>query len=141
MTIVALIIVSLSLPRDTLADDGVRIRLAKGLFVALLVPTAVGTTLLGILSVSAIRRSGGRLHGLGLALFDALLFPLLILDGGVLVLCYGVVARVSSFEAVRAKPNHAVTLGLGIMVCVLLDLLLVRRAWRAASRASPIVQE
>src|SRR5207245_1444637 len=39
-----------------------------------------GTTILGWISVTQIRRSAGRLHGLGLAVFDGLVFPLLALD-------------------------------------------------------------
>ena len=36
-----------------------------------------GTTTLGVIALGQIRRSSGRLYGLGLALFDALVFPLL----------------------------------------------------------------
>ena len=42
---------------------------------------AFGTTILGCVALSRIRRSAGQLRGLGLALFDALLFPLLKLAG------------------------------------------------------------
>ena len=38
-----------------------------------------GTTILGWISVSQIRRSAGKLHGMWLAVFDGLLFPLLLL--------------------------------------------------------------
>ncbi len=51
--------------------------------ILLLVPLALagltapfGTTILGIVAIVQIRRSAGRLYGLGLALFDALIFPL-----------------------------------------------------------------
>ncbi|HSP43762.1 MAG TPA: serine/threonine-protein kinase, partial [Luteolibacter sp.] len=40
-----------------------------------------GTTILGWISIAGIRRSSGKLYGLGLAVFDGLLFPLLILAG------------------------------------------------------------
>ncbi|MEQ1850815.1 MAG: serine/threonine-protein kinase [Chthoniobacteraceae bacterium] len=40
-----------------------------------------GTTILGWVAVSQIRRSAGSLYGSGLAVFDGLLFPLLALDG------------------------------------------------------------
>ncbi len=39
-----------------------------------------GTTILGWMAVSQIRRSAGKLYGLWLAVFDGLLFPLLALD-------------------------------------------------------------
>jgi serine/threonine protein kinase len=42
---------------------------------------AIGTTIIGWTAVSQIRSSAGRLHGLGLAVFDGLVFPLLALDG------------------------------------------------------------
>ena len=40
----------------------------------------LGTTMLGWMAVSQIRRSAGKLHGMGLAMFDGLVFPLLALD-------------------------------------------------------------
>jgi serine/threonine protein kinase len=40
-----------------------------------------GTTILGWVSVSRIRRSAGKLHGMWLAVLDGLLFPLLFLTG------------------------------------------------------------
>jgi predicted Ser/Thr protein kinase len=46
-----------------------------------------GTTILGWIAVAQIRHSGGRQYGLGLAMFDGLLFPLLALDGLVSWLC------------------------------------------------------
>ena len=46
-----------------------------------------GTTILGFVAIGHIRRSTGELYGLPLAVFDALLFPLLLLD--VLLLAAG----------------------------------------------------
>ena len=40
-----------------------------------------GMTVLGWIAVTQIRRSAGKIYGLGLAVFDGLLFPLLLLDG------------------------------------------------------------
>ena len=45
--------------------------------VALVVVAVIATTVLGWVAVGRIRRSQGRLSGLGLAVFDGLLFPLL----------------------------------------------------------------
>ncbi len=45
-----------------------------------------GTTILGWIAVSQIRRSGGKLRGLGLAVFDGVLFPLLAFDGSIVFL-------------------------------------------------------
>jgi hypothetical protein len=46
-----------------------------------------GTTILGIVAIAHIRHAGGRLYGMGLALFDALLFPLLLLNALFLRMC------------------------------------------------------
>lgn len=57
------------------------LRYALVIFVLIPGMTApIGTTVLGLVSVGHIRHSPGRLHGLPLALADALLFPLLVLD-------------------------------------------------------------
>ena len=53
-------------------------------FFAFLIPAFIaplGATLLGWIAASQIRRSDGKQHGLWLAVFDGLLFPLLALDG------------------------------------------------------------
>ncbi len=44
-----------------------------------------GTTILGVVAIGQIKRSKGRLYGMPLAVFDALLFPLLLLDAIILV--------------------------------------------------------
>lgn len=49
----------------------------SALLVFIIVPFAVLATVLGWVAVARIRRSGGRLHGLWLAILDGLLFPLL----------------------------------------------------------------
>lgn len=55
-----------------------------GLAIALLplgLTAPFGTTILGGIAISQIRHSRGRLYGLGLAVFDVLLFPLLVVCG------------------------------------------------------------
>src|SRR5205807_4493317 len=47
-----------------------------------------GATILGWIGVVRIRRSAGKIYGLGLALFDGLLFPLLALDAALGFLWY-----------------------------------------------------
>ena len=46
-------------------------------------PRRLATTILGWIAVSQIRRSAGKLHGLWLAVFDGLFFPLLVVDGAI----------------------------------------------------------
>jgi predicted Ser/Thr protein kinase len=54
------------------------------LVLIVLFSTPFGTTICGAVAVSRIRHSGGRLYGLGLAVFEALLFPLLLLDAAIM---------------------------------------------------------
>jgi len=61
-----------------------------------------GTTILGWLAVSDIRRVNGRLSGLPLAVFDGLLFPLLVLD---VFLATGLV---NVFNALAVELGHPV---------------------------------
>ncbi len=92
------------------------------------------TTILGLIAVLQIRHSGGRLHGLGLALFDALLFPLIILN----LLIIG--ATASNFVQIplgRQVGPFAVLLAFA--VCPLLDVLLTRSAWRKAAFEPDVV--
>ena len=62
------------------------------LLAAILLIASIAATVLGWVAVAQIRRSADRLYGLGLALFDGLLFPLLALDVLIarLVLSFGV---------------------------------------------------
>ena len=46
----------------------------------LLLATPIGVPILGLVALKQIRRSAGRLYGLGLAVFDLLAFPLLALE-------------------------------------------------------------
>jgi hypothetical protein len=67
-----------------------------------------GTTTLGLVAIAHIRRSAGRLYGMGLAVFDALLFPLLALDAVLLYFWGGTPAGVPV----------AIALNVGIVVLV-----------------------
>ncbi len=118
-----------------------------------------GTTILGWVAVSQIRRSAGKLRGLGLAVFDGVLFPLLVLDGFIGWLTFLLTRLVVDFHAnpsvvgdPRISPPFltrlandltqqgvsatllAVTTGLVILV---VDFLLIRAVWRAMNRPAP----
>jgi hypothetical protein len=105
----------------------------------------IGVTICGVVAISQIRHSGGRLCGLGLALFDALLFPLLVLDGLIFWATYAVMDEIAQ----ASLPPPVITdhgtltpatsvIGLAllvtIIVCWILDSIIIRRAWRAAKR-------
>jgi serine/threonine protein kinase len=79
------------------------------------------TTILGIVSITHIRQSAGRLYGMGLALFDALLFPVLALNAAIIAV----------FLSAGMGISEAVILTL--IICGLLDRFLIRWAWRKAN--------
>jgi hypothetical protein len=58
-------------------------RLTVAIALILTIAGPFGTTILGWVAVSQIRRSRGRLHGLLLAVIDGLLYPLMILGGAI----------------------------------------------------------
>lgn len=105
---------------------------------ALLGATApFGTTICGCVALGQIRRSAGRLYGLKLALFDALLYPLLLLDAILFFICLLIFRLVGGavFELVHVNGIALVLwplLSLG--VCAVADFLIVRACWRAATR-------
>jgi serine/threonine protein kinase len=102
-------------------------------FVVLGVVGIFGTTILGWISVSQIRRSAGKLRGMGLAVFDGLLFPLIGLNAlGV----FGADALTRPFGSwlIPHFGHVGFTLLLGTSTaacCVFLTLLIIRRVWRA----------
>src|SRR6185369_778232 len=61
-----------------------------------------GTTILGWVAVAQIRRSAGRIHGLQLALFDGLVFPLMTLNA---VIAVAGVALAKMFVDFYANPS------------------------------------
>ena len=99
----------------------------------------IATTILGWLAVTQIRRSAGKLHGLWLALFDGLLFPLFALDGIILVAASAAVLKIHGIEQSEINGIHAVvtwTIAGWLLLIggvVLLDYLIIRRVWRAVN--------
>ena len=89
----------------------------------------IATTILGIVAISQIRRSCGRLCGMGLALFDALVFPLIALD------CLLVVACALAIENVW--DSLALGIVLGILIAIAVDVVIVWLVNRAVRRPAP----
>ncbi len=115
------------------------------LLAAILVIASAVTTILGWVAIAQIRRSAGRLHGLGLALFDGLLFPLLVLDAafvgfGFLVLSLFVPGGLhhlwDSPIKIYASLFALVVVGVVLGVIALIDFLIIRRVWRAVNAPS-----
>jgi len=99
----------------------------------------LGTTLLGWIAVTQIRRSAGKLHGLWLAVFDGLLFPLLAIDtliikadlsGRTHVVGPGLTPGTTMAE--RNIPGSVVLLLLAVIIIV--DFLIIRAVWRAVHK-------
>jgi len=95
----------------------------------------IGTTILGWAAVGDIRRSNGKIHGLWLAVFDGLLFPILAMDGLITLLCYlGTIAAWGSSESVpdRFKAAFAIS---SLVLSFLADGLIIGLAVRAVHGA------
>ncbi|MDB6170867.1 MAG: serine/threonine protein kinase [Chthoniobacteraceae bacterium] len=102
-----------------------------------------GTTILGWVAVSQIRRSQGRLSGLGFALFDGLIFPLLVLDSLIFLFAARgigpVLERLLTESGWRLSDLRLPIYGMLIVgVCGLVDYLIVRRVWQSMNPA-PLV--
>lgn len=93
----------------------------------LIMGAPAGATILGLVSISQIRRSAGRLYGLGLAVFDAIVFPLLMLDAAIFVLLCSLRGNLVLWVMI---------LGAGL-TCPFIDYLLVRWAWRSVNKPQP----
>ena len=95
-----------------------------------------GTTILGWVAVSQIRHSAGRLYGLGLAVADGLLFPLLALDGLIGWLIYEVLTLLGRRLLGTGEPDGSLVSVLTVLVSIVVDFLIARAVWRALSKPS-----
>ena len=107
----------------------------------------VGATILGWVSVAQIRRSGGRLYGIWLALVDGLLFPGLVLD---IVLLLGLLL-VNKFinvwllarwypslteHAFLNNPHFLIWLLFATAAVIGSNYVIVRGVWRAVNQSA-----
>jgi len=89
-------------------------------------------TVLGLLAIGRIQKSNGTLYGLSLALFDAMLFPLLLLDFLILWLCrQGAAALIQQDVMSPAMAGAILGQVVPIVTIILGDYYLVARAWAA----------
>ncbi|MBN2270168.1 MAG: serine/threonine protein kinase [Sedimentisphaerales bacterium] len=90
--------------------------------VGIAAPFAV--TILGFVSIWEIRRSRGSLAGLPLALADAILFPLIVVDFFIFAI------SVSNFGMWGDSNHIPQVLPFVFLFCAVVDVLLIRWAWR-----------
>ena len=105
-----------------------------------------GVTILGWMAVTRIRRSAGKLQGLGLAVFDGLLFPLLAFDLIVGPICLIVIKMLMglSFDTTRYLEIWNPVIGPSlardwatvatVLTAMTVDFFVIRAVWRRASR-------
>ena len=105
---------------------------------ALGITAPLGTTILGWLAVGDVRRSGGKIHGMGLAVFDGLLFPLLALDGLIGFMCYlGANIILAHFEqfvnnrGLFLYDRRMDFLLPAILISLVVDWMIARAVWRS----------
>ncbi|MEO6183537.1 MAG: serine/threonine-protein kinase, partial [Verrucomicrobiota bacterium] len=112
------------------------------------------TTILGWIAVSQIRRSAGKIYGFGLAVFDGLLFPLLLLDGLLCGFFIKMGKLLADFYANLAQANNPqvhprfltrtanhlaehpfeIPIIIAIAISIIVNLFIVRRVWRAVNK-------
>ncbi len=89
------------------------------------------TTILGFVAIGQIRRSVGKLYGLPLAAFDALLFPLLLLDGLVLVVVTAPTTLGLAMPTFGLRILYpALILVIGLPIIAWIDYRIARAVWR-----------
>ena len=96
----------------------------------------IGTTIYGGIAIGHIKRSGGKIIGLPLAVADVLFFPLLVLSGIIAAL----VAQVG--YSMAPHPNAAVVTSagaFGVLVALVVCFFVSRAVWQviAGNRSSP----
>ena len=104
--------------------------------ILLSIPAPFFATFLGYVAIGQIRRSGGRLYGLGLAVVDMLFYPLQVLNVVICLLCMLVrVPLMRDEEGLTSYASFVPFLIFAILLCVLVDILIIRWVYRRLRRA------
>jgi hypothetical protein len=98
----------------------------------------IAATVLGLLAIGQIQKSQGMMYGLSLALFDAMLFPLLVLDFATVWLCrHGAAALIQQDVMSPAAASAILGQAVPIIAIILGDYYLATRAWAAIQPDEP----
>ncbi|HQX50042.1 MAG TPA: hypothetical protein PLR25_09045, partial [Planctomycetaceae bacterium] len=155
VTLVAFVVVSFSFNYFRFGMRGISV---IGLFpgLLLLIPGAFVGTILGWIAISQIRRSKGQVHGLQLAIFDALVYPLMAFNA---VVALASVALAKMFVDFYANPalinnphtgiltrlanwvdvNKEIVVFLAVATSVVVSVIIVRAVRRAVN--SPVAAQ
>ena len=117
---------------------------------------AVVSTVCGWLAVHKIRNSRGKLGGLGLAVFDGLLFPLLALDVFIGGVCVGFARLIGDFYSNLSNLNNPqvhpgittqianflwhhpeIAILAAVATAIVADFFIIRFVWRAVNKPLP----
>ncbi len=85
----------------------------------------LASTALGLLGISEIRKSDGRIYGLPLAVFVSLFYPIILLDVLLFIVGWSLLGDI--------QVSSIIPLAWLTMVLVI-DYIIVRLTWRAATR-------
>ncbi|MBE7494215.1 MAG: serine/threonine protein kinase [Verrucomicrobiaceae bacterium] len=101
----------------------------------------IGTTILGAISMSKIKKSGGKLYGLPLAFADTVFFPLLLLHGTMAVMLGLLIITIMKMAGVNAGLGAA-EMGLLAMLPLIADFFIARALWRKVTRpaGAPVME-
>ncbi len=120
---------SFSKVRKTISS--MRLALVSQPFLEVIVPMLA--TLLGWIAVALIRRSAGKLCGLGLAVFDGLIFPLLALDFGLTLFFHKLGIACHWWTQNYDERSNAALIVWSCVTWPIVDFLIIRRVWRAVN--------
>ncbi|MGB7158600.1 MAG: serine/threonine-protein kinase, partial [Tepidisphaeraceae bacterium] len=111
------------------------LKLAMFPLLAIAFTAPFGATILGLVAINQIRQSRGRLYGMPLALFDTLLYPLLLLDtlivGGMITT--GAVAVSRSMRGEQRAIAVVLIVVVSVIIAIAADVWIVRRVRDAAT--------
>lgn len=134
-----------ALPTDLIHEQPpLAFTIAMGVLLAIGAGAPIGTTIYGAVAIGHIQRSGGRIIGLPLAVADAILFPLLALDGLILTLVAAAVMAILVLLSPDRPPGgghvnvpEVLSLLIGIPLSAWIDFLIARAMWRYVTGYAP----